>query len=245
MKYSYKGILIFILFIIFIILFNSYTKKEGFFAAAASNGWSPDLLGRFVDYQRTVNKNNNQYNLKILQEQASAEEAEHLLSTGYWPWPDYLKEEYIKGIWSSTIVKIDPNFALDYAMQVYNKRAAEELLAWNTKEGHFLLYGGNVGTNTDMPKDVNNTLKCSNDLNGTSFMEKTVYTGKNLWNGYFNSTVTKVEPEDIPTVMSGFSFIKEPCNPCSNLEGDFSCPFKLNIKGDDTTSTIWSKLWGL
>jgi hypothetical protein len=246
MKYSYKNILIFILFILFligIVMFNSYTKKEGFFAERVSNGWTPDLLDRFVQYQRTVNKNVNQYNLKLLQQQATPKEAEQLLETGYWPWPDYLKEEYIKAIWSSTIVKIQPQYALDYAMKIYNKRAAEELLAWNTKEGNFLLYGGNLGVSDNMPKDINNTIKCSTDANGNSIMEKTVYTGKNLWNGFFNSNVTNVEPQDIPSEMPGFSFIDKPCNPC--LLDDFNCPFKLNVKGDDTTSVVWSKLWNL
>ena len=69
----------------------------------------------------------------------------------------------------------------------------------------------------------------------------------NLWNGYMNSTVTTVKPEDIPNEMPGFSFVKSPCNPCVALNslGDFSCPFKLNVKGDDNISIPWKQLWNL
>jgi hypothetical protein len=47
--------------------------------------------------------------------------------------------------------------------------------------------------------------------------------------------------------MSGFSFVSGPCNPCValNSPGDFSCPFRLNVKGDDTISGPWKSLWGL
>jgi hypothetical protein len=102
-----------------------------------------------------------------------------------------------------------------------------------------------------MPKDVNNTIKCTSNLNGNSMMRKKMYTGMNLWNGYMNSTVTTVKPEDIPKEMPGFSFIKGVCNPCSALNSsqDFTCPFRLNIKGnlqgDNSISLPWKQLWGL
>jgi hypothetical protein len=133
-------------------------------------------------------------------------------------------------------------------MKIYNKNAATELLAWNTKEGQFLLYGGDLGTtNKEELKDIHNTIKCSTDNDGNSIMEKTVYTGMNLWNGYTNSKTEVVKNQDIPGEMPGFTFIKGACNPCValNSPGDFSCPFKLNVKGDDNVSIIWKKLWGL
>jgi len=91
-----------------------------------------------------------------------------------------------------------------------------------------------------MPKDVHNTIKCSPK---SLKMEKTIYTGVNLWNGYMNSTTTIVQPKDIPKVMPGFSFVKEPCNPC-NI-GKFNCPFRINVKGDDSISLPWKQLWKL
>jgi len=254
MKYSYD-ILIFIIIIVSIIIFNSLTKKSsfdgfqnsGYSQNSETTRWSPELIRRFNIYQTTVNKNNNQFNLDILQRQASPQEVEEYLNTGFWPWPDDLKNLYIEKVWANPIIKIDPQFALNYAMRLYNQNAVRELLAWNTKEGKFLLYGGDLGVTDGMPKNMNNTIKCSTDSLNNSQMEKKVYTGMNLWNGYMNSKITVVKPEDIPKEMPGFSFVKGPCNPCSvfNSQGDFTCPFRINIKGDDSISEPWKQLWNL
>ena len=248
MKYIYK-LIILIIIIITIIFFNFFTKnlgKDGF-QNYNTDSWSPDLIKRFNIYQTTMNKNVNQFDLDQIQRQVSPTEAEEYLKTGIWSWPDDLKNLYIEKVWANPIIKIDPQYALNYAMRIYNQNAVRELLAWNTKEGHFLLYGGDLGVSDGMPKNVNNTIKCSTDSVDSSHMEKKIYTGMNLWNGYMNSTTTTVKPEDIPKEMPGFSFVKGPCNPCValNSPGDFSCPFKLNIKGDDSISEPWKQLWNL
>lgn len=248
MKYSYTFLIISLL-VISIILFNSFTKTIDNFQNNSTNNhvWSPDLIKRFNVYQTTMNKNKTYFDLDILQKQATTNEVEQLLETGFWPWPDYLKNDYIEKVWSNPIIKIDPQYALNYAMRIYNQTAARELLAWNTKEGQFLLYGGDLGVSDGMPKNVHNTIKCSTDSNGNSVMEKKVFTGMNLWNGFMNTTTTTVKPEDIPKEMPGFTFVKNPCNPCValNSPGDFSCPFKLNVKGDDSISNPWTSLWQL
>jgi hypothetical protein len=132
-------------------------------------------------------------------------------------------------------------------MTIYNEDTVREMLAWNTKEGHFLLYGGDLGVTDGLPENVRNTIKCSTDINGNSVMQKKVYTNMNYWNGYIGEKVTTVEPNDIPKEMPGFSFVNGSCNPCValNSPGDFSCPFKLNIKGDNQISDVWSQLWNL
>jgi len=248
MKYIYK-LIILIIIIITIIFFNFFTKnlgKDGF-QNYNTNSWSPDLIKRFNIYQTTMNKNVNQFDLDQIQRQVSPTEAEEYLKTGIWSWPDDLKNLYIEKVWANPIIKIDPQYALNYAMRIYNQNAVRELLAWNTKEGHFLLYGGDLGVSDGMPKNVNNTIKCSTDSVDSSHMEKKIYTGMNLWNGYMNSKTTTVKPEDIPKEMPGFSFVKGPCNPCValNSPADFSCPFKINIKGDDSISEPWKQLWNL
>jgi len=151
---------------------------------------------------------------------------------------------------SNPMIKIEPQYALNYAMGIYNQNAVKQLLAWNTKEGEFLLYGGDLGYIKDeMPQihpdqNKHNTIKCSSD---SLHMEKKVYNGVNYKNGYMNSTTTIVNPEDIPNEMPGFSFVKSPCNPCSAFDGDFSCPFRLKT-GEDGESDIsepWKQLWNL
>ena len=186
--------------------------KEGFI----TNKWSPDLIRKFNIYQTTMNNNANQFNLEVLQQQATPAEVEQLIKTGYWPWSDTLKQQYVDHVWSSPIIKIDPQYALDYAMRIYNQKAVTELLAWNSKEGDFLLYGG-----INQTGDV---IKCSN----TMIMTK---------------NDKPLNPEDIPKEMPGFTFINNSCDPCQVFNRDFSCPFKLNIDGDDSISSPWKKLW--
>jgi hypothetical protein len=251
---KYVNIIFFIIIIVVIILFNTfiinYNKKiiSGF-QNYNTTRWSSDLIKRFNIYQNTMNDNNNQFNLDQLQKQATPEEAEEYLKTGQWYWPDDLKKLYIESVWSNPIIKFYPPFALNYAMRLYNQNAVRELLAWNTKEGQFLLYGGDLGyTKNDIPQihpdqNKHNIIKCSsNSLN----MEKTLYNGVNLKNDYMNSTTTIVNPEDIPNEMPGFSFVKGPCNPCSAFDGDFSCPFRLNMSdSDNSISEPWKQLWNL
>jgi hypothetical protein len=254
MKYNYfltsrfKKILLFILLIISIILFNSFTKSKEGFSNPANTIWPTDLIQRFIVYQQTVNLNDHQFDLDILQKQASPEEAEHLLRTGFWPWPDDLKYEYLDKVWQNPMIKFAPSYALDYAMKLYNQAAARELLAWNTKEGHFLLYGANIGVTENLPSHINNSIKCMPDKNNNSFsIKKIVYKAMNFWNGYMEYDVKDLKPEDIPNNMNGFSFVKKPCDPCValNSPGDFSCPFKLNIEGDNSISWPWKSLWKL
>lgn len=243
MKYSYS-ILIFSIVVISIIVFNLFTKniKTGF-QNYNTLKWSSDLIKRFNIYQTTMNKNVNQIDLDQLQRQATPFEAEEYLKNGYWTWSDDLKNLYVEKVWKNSIIKIDPHYSLNYAMKIYNQNAVRELLAWNTKEGHFLLYGGDIGVSDGMPKNIHNTIKCSTDsLN----MEKKVYTGMNLWNGYMNSITSIVNPEDIPKEMPGFSFVKNSCNPCVALnQGEFSCPFRLNVKGNNYVSEPWKQLWNI
>ena len=244
MNNSYIMILIVISMLIFII----FTKtKTGFQNNDISDKWSPDLIKRFNIYQTTMNKNKTYFDINILQNQVTPNEVEQLINTGYWYWTDELKYEYLNAVMSSPIIKIEPKYALDYAMKIYNQTAAKELLAWNTKEGQFLLYGGDIGVSDGMPKNIHNTLKCSTDINGNSVMEKKIYTGMNLWNGYMNTITATVKPEDIPKYMPGFTFVKNPCDPCVALNSprNLSCPFKLNIKGNERVSYPWRSLWGL
>lgn len=221
---------LFIVSVILLVLLSNKSIIEGYTNILA---WPDDLIKRFIAYQTTVNRGSNQFDLAILQQQASPEEAETLLETGYWPWPDDLKYDYMDKVWSNPILKIDPAVSLDYTMKIYNQNAATKLMSWNTKEGEFLLYGGKTGDK--------GSIMCSDD----SVMKKTVTNGYNLWNGFPYTSTTTIENADIPQQMPGFSFVNGPCNPCVALEDDYSCPFKLNIKGDDTVTPIWKKLWNI
>jgi hypothetical protein len=154
MKFSYNIFTFTFIFILILIFIFTFKKIQTGFQNYTIQ-WSPDLIKRFNIYQQSVNQNINQYNLTQLQRQATPQEVEELLQTGFWPWPDDLKQLYIEKVSDNPIIKIDPQYALNYAMKLYNKNAVTELLAWNTKEGQFLLYGAH--------NNKNNTIKCSPD----------------------------------------------------------------------------------
>ena len=262
MKYSYTFISKIVVLIIGVYIFYPFVDKflnkwlnikekgsnlvgsnlvEGFV-------WSRNTINKFNVYQNTVNLNANQYNMQVLQEQASEDEAKELLRTGYWPWSEDTKKQYIEGVWQNPIIKFQPDSALDYAMKLYNETAAKRLLSWNTKEGQFLLYGSSNALSKDGENSKKYIIKCSDDINNP-VLQKTTVNGYNLFNGFKNTTTTDLAFSDIPNEMPGFSFVKGrgPCNPCSVLNDnlDYSCPFKLNVKGDDEISDVWKDLWSM
>lgn len=248
MKYAYKNICVVLLVIVGVIIFNSFTKSNALlegFRPEGSQTWSKDLINRFLEYQKTVNDNNYQYDMAMIQKQATPEEAEYLLKNGKWPWSNETKFLYMEEVWKNPMIKINPGISLEEAMKAYNENAMKQLLSWNTKEGEFILYGGDLGVTSGMPNDIRNTIKCTLNKSGTFEMEKTTYNGYNTWNGYKNVEKKMVPNENIPDEMPGFKFIREPCNPCAPLNLDYSCPFTINVKGDTNVSQIWKQMWGL
>jgi hypothetical protein len=262
MNYSYIKIIILIICIFYFYpIVDKYLNKIlGISELKEGFTWSRDIINEFNKYQETVNLNNNQFNMSVLQEQASEDEAKELLKTGYWPWSEDTKKQYIEAVWQNPIIKFDPEAALDYAMKLYNETAAKRLLAWNTKEGQFLLYGVTTGNNNIIGIDSNgkginvngeinkkNMIKCSDDSNPV--LQKTYMNGYNLFNGFKNTSTVDIASRDIPNEVPGFSFVRGECNPCSALNDipDYSCPFKLNVNdgvnGNDQISDVWKELW--
>uniref|UniRef100_A0A6C0F4U7 Uncharacterized protein n=1 Tax=viral metagenome TaxID=1070528 RepID=A0A6C0F4U7_9ZZZZ len=241
--------------------------KEGFKGGVATGSWSKKTLDDFKTYNAKVHPD-TQFNLQILQEQASDEEVEEYVKTGYWPWTDVTKKMYVEQAERLQMIRINPVIQLNEAMQLYNEKAAQQLLSWNTKEGNFIINGGLAAydplVNDDSPQDEyqpKNIIKCVQDKNGISKMQKKSFHGYNYFNGYKNTKTEDVLDEDIPKEMPGFEFVKGPCNPCGPLENppEYNCPFTLNIRGKNKgnyrggdnnfsgkkISPIWEQLWGL
>ena len=265
MKYSYTFIIKMIIFIIGIFIFYPIVNKYLNILLGINEGliegfvWSKETVYKFNKYQDTVNSNNNQFNMRVLQEQASEDEVKELLRTGYWPWSEATKKQYMEGVWQNTMLKFDPEEALDYAMKLYNETAAKKLLSWNAKEGQFLLYGLKLDNRTNLNNSGNiigidsegnaisdegkiakkSVIKCSDDPN--SVLQKTTINGYNLFNGYKNTTTVNIDPNEVP----GFTFVRGECNPCSPFYSDYSCPFKLNVEGNNEISDVWKELWNV
>jgi len=209
--------------------------------------WPKKVIDDFVAFQKVRNPN-LRFDLDVIQKQATVKEVETLLKTGKWPWSPDVITLYKNAIAQNNIINNEPGSSLLTVQSVYNQRAIVELLAWNTKEGTFLLNGAIIKPTDGMPDNINNLVRCGKDKEtGKITMQKVVYTGYNGVNGSIVSRVTPISNADLPKEVTGFKFLKSECNPCTALDdpADYSCPFSLDVGNGPQSSTIWQQLWGL
>ena len=199
--------------------------------------WSIEDRKDFERYKKYALPN-TQFNLDMLQSQASPEEAGFLYKHGYWPWREETKKIFLQELGQSSLVKSDPFISLDYYQKIYNDNAVRQLLGWNTKEGQFVLRGVTTPDGT--------RYQCKENDDGSNSMFKSWIDGYNFWNGYANAHEEKVNSEDLPAEIKGFSFVNGPCNPCDNLEYGKPCPFKIKLKNEHIgVSPVWKMNWGI
>lgn len=234
---------------IFVILFQAYrlsntSSKEGF-------SWSSDLVDQFVKYQKTFNPD-SVFDMSIVQKQASPEDVQYLFDNNKWPWSSDIQEMYKDYIAKNNSISIDPDAALTMAQSVYNETAIKELMSWNTKEGTFLLSGVTIGHTEGLPDNMNNIVRCGvdsskSDSESGNVMEKIVNVGYASINGNMIQNKEIVDNNDLPSIVPGFKFLAEPCNPCGpmNDTADYSCPFSLDVGDGAEVSPIWNYLWGV
>ena len=209
--------------------------------------WPQKVINDFVAFQKVHNPN-LRFDLDVIQKQATSKEAETLLKTGKWPWSPDVITLYKNAVAQNNIINNEPGSSLLTVQSVYNQTAIVELLAWNTKEGSFLLNGAIIKHTDGMPDNINNLVRCGKDKEtGKISMQKVVYTGYNGVNGSIVSEVTPISNKDIPKEVTGFKFLKSECNPCSALDdpADYSCPFSLDVGNGPESSIVWKQLWGL
>ena len=221
--------------------------------AATKPKWSKDTMDKFFQLQKSRFPT-AEFNMDVIQNQATEQDALTLIQTGFWPWSKETQDLYVKSIVKSQVIKTAPDEALTEAMKLYNETAAKLMMSWNTKEGQLLLMGADLGASkydplfaVDKNRDI---IKCKAATSATdpvSYMEKTIYLGTDYLSGIFKTKKEIIANADLPTVIPGFGFIKGTCNPCGplNINPDYGCPFNLNIKGDNSVSEIWQSLWNL
>jgi len=231
---------------------NGGASNGGVSNGGVSNGgstkdlWSPQLKADFIKFENTYNPN-FQFDLNIIQKQASPIEVEYLLKNNKWPWSDSVKAMYRDAIMRNSTISMDPGIALDLAQTIYNETAIKEMLSWNTKEGSFLLTGVTVGHTKGLPDNINNIVRCGLSSGGNAVMEKITNVGYDGINGSMTRNFALVSNADIPKLVPGFKFLKSECNPCVALDdpANYSCPFSLNVGDGGGVSAIWKNLWGL
>jgi hypothetical protein len=206
--------------------------KEGY----TSFSWSEELINRFLAYQYFHNPNYI-FDIDIIQKQASPKEAENYLKNGKWFWSNDVEKIYKKYIYNAPFVSFDTNTSLENAKKIYNEKAITELMAWNSKEGQFLLNGAVIGQSDNLPKNINNQIKC----NTKGEMMKIINKDVDIYPGYMIQEKTILPSEDIPKTLTGFQFINEPCNPC--IQEKNKCKFSIDIGDGGEISSIWKYLW--
>ena len=137
------GILL-IFIILYLSIYLSSTKKEGFLDEVIDenniklkNGWTKELYISFVKYQSKYNPSYF-FDMDIVQQQATPEETKEYLETGRWTWSPEIQNIYKEAILIDPYVSFSPGTAIDNAQQIYNETAIKQLLAWDTKEGRFI-----------------------------------------------------------------------------------------------------------
>jgi hypothetical protein len=208
--------------------------KEGY----TSSTWSNELIERFLAYQYFHNPRYI-FDIDIIQKQASSEEAEEYLKNGNWNWSSEVENLYTNYIYQLPFVSISSNTSLEDAKKIYNETAITDLMAWNSKEGQFILNGAVIGQSHGLPKNINNQIKC---IKGK--MMKIINKDVDIYPGYMIQEKKFLSSEDIPKTLAGFQFIDEICNPCIQ-GGKNNCKFKLNIGDGGEISSIWEYIWGI
>jgi hypothetical protein len=209
--------------------------KEGY----TSSTWSNELIDRFLAYQYYHNPNYI-FDIDIIQKQASSEEAEDYLKNGSWTWSPEVEKLYTNYIFQLPFVSISSVSSLEDAKKIYNETAITDLMAWNSKEGQFILNGAVIGQSPGLPKNINNQIKC----NTKGKMIKIINKDVDIYPGYMIQEKKFLPSEDIPKTLAGFQFIDEICNPCIQ-GGKNNCKFKLNIGDGGEISSIWKYIWGI
>jgi len=223
-----------ILIIISISIYLSDTK-EGF-----DNSWSPELIKEFLNYQDLHNPNYI-YDVNIIQQQVTPQEVKQYFKTGSWTWAPQIEEIYLHMIKRNNGISFNPPSAIERAKRIYNEKAITELLAWNTKEGQFIINGAIIGHNDNLPENINNLLQCNKDGNMVKVMKEPTP----MQPQYMIENKTNVNPEDIPSLLPGFKFLEEPCNPCFKDVPNYNCKFSLDIGDQGIISPIWAYLWNI
>ena len=221
--------------------------------------WSPETVSEFLEFQARENPDVI-FDMDIVQQQASEDDAKEFLKTGTWAWSDRTKKIYADVISRSSVTKKSPLKGIEVDQTIYNERVMLQMLALNEPEGDFLLYGrripnrnrldtyvdsgqGTYGVESGLiDRDVYmNIIKCEK---GKLKLQKFMGYNKGITGEAMYDT-QNIDYAELPSLYDGFQFVDEPCDPCAGLQFpyDTKCPF--SVKPDKKVSPAWEKIWGL
>lgn len=219
--------------------------------------WTQQTIDDFLKWQLKHNPD-LVFDMDIVQQQATEDEAKYLLKHGMWPWKERTKDVYFDVLSQNQYIKRDPKKAMRHDQTIYNEQAILHMLGLNEEEGKFLLFGkrtknegeisdyngrGTYAINSGLvhPDVYSNSIRCNK---GKLQIQKFKGYNKGI-SGQAMYETEDIDPKDLPTLYKGFQFINEPCNPCVGIEFPYNntCPF--SIKPDKKVSPAWEEIWGL
>ena len=221
------------------------------------NKWSESVIKDFIRIQAAQNQDVI-FDMDMIQLQATQKEAEELIKTGMWPWSQRTQDIYFDAISRSTMSKKGPLKSMNNDRTIYNENAILQMIAVNDKEGEFLIEGtrikgtspsydpysgrGTYGINSGLISDDNDLIQCNKGK-----LERLHSLGNDGITGAHVNKVSDVDYNQLPNIIKGFKFLKQPCDPCValNSPADYTCPFSVKEKGHPWISFAWEKLWGL
>ena len=221
------------------------------------NKWSESVIKEFIRTQAAQNQDVI-FDMDMIQLQATQKEAEELIKTGMWPWSQRTQDIYFDAISRSTMSKKGSLKSMNNDRTIYNENAILQMIALNDKEGQFLIEGariagtspsadpysgrGTYGIHSGLISDDNDLIQCNKGK-----LERLHSLGNDGITGAHVSKVSEVDYKELPNIIKGFKFIKQPCDPCValNSPADYTCPFAIKKKGQHMPSFAWEKLWGL
>jgi hypothetical protein len=243
-----NGVTLIILIICSLVLYKkAFRVKDGY------KGWSENTMTSFNNYKST-SLPNVQFNMEVVQKQTDDSDVQYLIDHGHWKWSDETKQIYQNAMAASSSTKGDPGIGLIDTQKTYNENAVKQALAWDAKEGRFLIYGAGGPSTKSLTKEKVSWIKSDNgadDNNGGVYKCADDCGGEPRIQYFDNaSDVGVVVPlEELPNQIPGFQFLRGVCNPCEALKEDaqYNCPFSIQTGAgaDAGVSEVWSNLWSL
>jgi hypothetical protein len=250
------GIVCIFILVIFYIFTFFIKKRENF-------TWNKKSKHDFIDIERTINQQKI-FDVDKIEEQASQEEVNYFNKNGIWQWSQKTQKLYKDAVTKNPFIKTLAKDAVHDAMKIYNESAILQILSQQSKEGQFLLSGilvspaNSINSKEQLPSGygsfaytsglINNKTKDVIKCNTNGELERITFNGKGSGSyGEQKKKISILNYKDLESIIPGFTFVKEPCNPCVpyNKIPDYSCPFKIQVKKNNSISEIWKYLWNI
>jgi len=217
-------------------------------------GFTEDSTNQFLRLQQTVNPQ-LVYDMSNLAQQVSQSELDNYLQDGTWKWSEDVEDLYRESVKKNPYVRSNVELGdIEDASKIYNEKVMMGILALQNKEGQLLASGMTVLDVDKIERDGLGSYSMSSGLqpfnvgdsvikcDGSQGMEQVKYVGQEstFATPLYEKSILK--NEELEKVIPGFKFTSGVCNPCSGLDGDYSCPFTVDSFGG--TSNVWKYLWG-